>query len=377
MKIKLSVILVLVLSGFAATANAQTNRFTYQGRLSDGATAANGTYRMQIALFDAPTGTGQIGSTVTFDGAAGNPPAVTVVNGVFTVQLDFGAGAFAAGADRFIELRVFNPSTSTYITLTPRQQLTSAPYSIRTSSSSSADSLSAACVTCVADAQIGSVAGSKVTGTVANATTAAGVSGIVPIANGGTGSGTQNFVDLTTNQPIGGDKTFTGTIGGNGAGLTNVNAASGGSSASDYVFSYATIIQTAALPNLFQDINFNLNGLIDGWTHIPGTPSFTCMRTGVYSIQYNALASSVTGVNVQISLRVTQNGTEVLGSQSALELATTGTPLPVSRSFIALFNTGDVLRLQFAASNGSGRLEANFGSGSIRPSATITIIKIQ
>lgn len=36
----------------------------------------------------------------------------------------------------------------------------------------------------------------------------AALSGILPIANGGTGSGTKNFVDLTTNQTIAGQKTF-------------------------------------------------------------------------------------------------------------------------------------------------------------------------
>ena len=38
--------------------------------------------------------------------------------------------------------------------------------------------------------------------------TAANVSGIVAIANGGTGSSVQNFVDLTTNQAVAGEKTF-------------------------------------------------------------------------------------------------------------------------------------------------------------------------
>lgn len=37
------------------------------------------------------------------------------------------------------------------------------------------------------------------------------VTGILPIANGGTGSATQNFVDLTTDQTVAGAKTFTGT----------------------------------------------------------------------------------------------------------------------------------------------------------------------
>jgi hypothetical protein len=41
---------------------------------------------------------------------------------------------------------------------------------------------------------------------------ATGVTGILPIANGGTGSASKNFVDLTTGQTIGGTKTFSSTI---------------------------------------------------------------------------------------------------------------------------------------------------------------------
>jgi hypothetical protein len=40
------------LLSFAATAFAQTTSFTYQGKLNDGATAANGTYQFQFKLFD-------------------------------------------------------------------------------------------------------------------------------------------------------------------------------------------------------------------------------------------------------------------------------------------------------------------------------------
>jgi hypothetical protein len=43
------------------------------------------------------------------------------------------------------------------------------------------------------------------------------VSGILPVANGGTGSATQNFVDLTTTQSIGGAKTFTSALAGTSA----------------------------------------------------------------------------------------------------------------------------------------------------------------
>lgn len=44
---------------------------------------------------------------------------------------------------------------------------------------------------------------------------ASAVTGVLPIANGGTGSSTQNFVDLTTAQTVGGSKTFTSALGGN------------------------------------------------------------------------------------------------------------------------------------------------------------------
>lgn len=36
--------------------------------------------------------------------------------------------------------------------------------------------------------------------------------GVVPVANGGTGSSIQNFVDLSTAQTVAGNKSFTGTI---------------------------------------------------------------------------------------------------------------------------------------------------------------------
>jgi hypothetical protein len=39
-----------------------------------------------------------------------------------------------------------------------------------------------------------------------------GLTGTLPVANGGTGSATQNFVDLTTDQTVAGVKTFTDTI---------------------------------------------------------------------------------------------------------------------------------------------------------------------
>ncbi|OYX85591.1 MAG: hypothetical protein B7Y83_04270 [Flavobacteriales bacterium 32-34-25] len=56
--------------------------------------------------------------------------------------------------------------------------------------------------------QVLSTTGSGTLSWTTPSTTATAYSGVLPIANGGTGASTQNFVDLTTNQTIAGNKTF-------------------------------------------------------------------------------------------------------------------------------------------------------------------------
>jgi hypothetical protein len=48
-----------------STVSAQGNAFTYQGRLNDSGSRANGIYDLQFTLFDAATSGNQVGPTVT------------------------------------------------------------------------------------------------------------------------------------------------------------------------------------------------------------------------------------------------------------------------------------------------------------------------
>lgn len=148
--------LFLIFSISVVSAYAQTSAFSYQGRFTDAAVAqpTNGTYSMTFRLYDAVSGGSQIGSPIT--------TSVTVVNGVFTVQLDFGAPAFTTTGDRFLEVEV-NASV-----LTPRQQITSAPFSVRAKNAEAADSLSASCNLCVQNGQL--AANSVTTSKVVNGT---------------------------------------------------------------------------------------------------------------------------------------------------------------------------------------------------------------
>src|SRR5437016_5687332 len=124
------ILLVVVLAMGASATLGQTSNFTYQGRLSDGGTPANGNYDLQFVLFDSLSGGAQVGSTQ-------NVNTVAVSNGVFTVSLDFGPNSFP-GANRFLEISA-RPTGGSFTLLTPRQQITSTPYAVRSANASSAD----------------------------------------------------------------------------------------------------------------------------------------------------------------------------------------------------------------------------------------------
>ena len=91
---------------------------TYQGSLDDGGNPATGAYDFRFRLYDALSGGVQLGEVIV--------NGVVVENGRFTVQLDFGANAYAAQAT-WLEIAV---DSGGYQTLTPRQPLTAAPLAL-------------------------------------------------------------------------------------------------------------------------------------------------------------------------------------------------------------------------------------------------------
>ena len=112
--------------------HAQSSAFTYQGRLSDGAGPANGSYDLTFALYDAESNGTQQGVTLT-------NTATAVSNGLFTVALDFG-NEFP-GADRWLEIGVRTNGGAAFATLTPRQPLTATPYAIFASTAADANAV--------------------------------------------------------------------------------------------------------------------------------------------------------------------------------------------------------------------------------------------
>ena len=110
----------LCAGSMTALAGPVGTNFPYQGRLTDGGVPANGEYDIQLLMFNASVGGTQIGSTQTFSNR-------TVTNGVFTVDVSFGAQF--DGEERWIEVRVRpGDSVGAYTAITPRTEATATPY---------------------------------------------------------------------------------------------------------------------------------------------------------------------------------------------------------------------------------------------------------
>jgi hypothetical protein len=113
-----------------STVSAQGNAFTYQGRLNDSGSRANGIYDLQFTLFDAATSGNQVGPTVT-------DLAVGVTNGLFVTTIDF--GPVFDGTALWLQIGVeTNGAGGDFTPLSALQPLTPAPYAVFASSAGTA-----------------------------------------------------------------------------------------------------------------------------------------------------------------------------------------------------------------------------------------------
>jgi hypothetical protein len=101
--------------------------FTYQGRLFDANNPTDGIYDFEFLLYNAPSDGNQTASKVEINN-------LDVIDGYFTVELDFGSDVFS-GETRWLEIGIrpgeFDDPCE-YIPLSPRTELTPVPYALHT-----------------------------------------------------------------------------------------------------------------------------------------------------------------------------------------------------------------------------------------------------
>lgn len=106
--------------------SAELFAFTYQGRLYDAGSPAQGSYDLYFTLYDAV----EAGNAVT---DVYSMPGVSVVNGYFTANLAFSAAETVYnGQDRWLQIAMLQSGTGNPLTiLSPRTGLSAVPYAER------------------------------------------------------------------------------------------------------------------------------------------------------------------------------------------------------------------------------------------------------
>lgn len=122
-----SVLAALSIGIFGGVSVAQpiNSTFTYQGELRDADVPVEGLYDLRFRLYEGLGSGLQIGPTICVND-------VGITDGTFSVDLDFGTVFF--GSNRYIEIDVRQDtglscgSTTGFVTLSPRQKITTTPY---------------------------------------------------------------------------------------------------------------------------------------------------------------------------------------------------------------------------------------------------------
>lgn len=153
-------------------------------------------------------------------------------------------------------------------------------------------------------------------------------------------------------------------------------AASGNGFGTDYAAAYDTTTQTVAVANTFQDVTFNTNVVLDGWTHTASTANFTCATTGKYLVTYSAHIEKTSGGNSTGELILVNNGAQVAGSQAVAIITSNNFINRVSGSMVVSMTATQVLKVQFTGSNTATRIVPPAGVATVDSGISVTITKI-
>lgn len=141
--------LLVTLLADPLVATSQTTAFNFSGRLSSIGLPVTGNYDLQFRVYGSAAGSDLISGPITHS-------PVGIKGGLFSSKLDFGDQVFN-GSTRWLQVSVRPVGTATYTNLSPRIELTAAPYAIRARSAATADNFSSGSVVTALNSLTGNV----------------------------------------------------------------------------------------------------------------------------------------------------------------------------------------------------------------------------
>jgi len=145
-----------------------------------------------------------------------------------------------------------------------------------------------------------------------------------------------------------------------------------------FIFSYDTTTQSIVTANVFQNITFNTDPVINGWVHTLGTAEFVADAAGTHYVVVTGNVEKSGGANPVASIRMTLNGTEIAGSEFGMDLTSNNTSFVVTRNLMVAVEENDILRVQFAGSTTTADLKGgpNPAGATVNPSITLTMQRV-
>lgn len=363
-----------VIAFWAANTHAQGSSFTFQGKLSENNLAANGTYEMQFRLLD--SNADQVGTTFTINN-------VSVNGGIFTARLTFGILAFD-GSPRFLEIAV-RPAGSTgpFTVLDPPQSVLSAPYSVRSLTSGTADLATQATNATNAVNATTAVNSTQLGGIAANQYVLTGDARLTDDRDPLPGSG--NYVQNTTVQQTAANFNISGT------GRAFILSA-----VTQFNLNGSRVLSSPGTNNLFAGINSGLNNTTGSGNAFFGGLSGQANNTGVNNAFFGFNAGSANngggantfvGVNAGIANVGSSNNTFLGANAGNTNLAGNGNTYLGANSDGALLITNSVAIGQKAYAGQSNALilgsingintataDTDVGIGTSTPAARLHVV---
>lgn len=147
----------------------------------------------------------------------------------------------------------------------------------------------------------------------------------------------------------------------------------------NFIDVYSEVDQTISSANTWQAVNFELEGVKDGWDHNTGTNphQLECNRTGIYQISVNTHFQKSGGGNTTMGVRVKVGGVVQSGAVFGNKITANNRAESVACTAKPTITTGDIITVEIVGGNTNCEITSFTFASQDFPSIRVSINRIK